>query len=288
MEDQACTAHSLLIRSSMEMPERGRSSEEELLAPRVPELQVEGMRMGRVQQRRGARCCCRVSVAGCLPVVLLVLGLGIAATVQQQRREAELEPLLDAISSSAGCDAPTATCAVELSDTASSRFDLHPAENPLFGFLQLQVLEHDREKMKEVLCGAHLQIHDIDGSTYTFLTNLPGAWVRISSHDSDRAQYGIPEGRIVSSLLVGTLHNFTWLQLEAHPWDVWHDPVGSMGHALDYVKYRFTGMNVGPLGLSRFTDRHPLEVLHRRKGVAEACPQQCNKTLVGHLERWRS
>lgn len=203
----------------------------------------------------------------------------VITVVRHHRRGAELDPLLEAISASRVCyHSQTETCAVELGESATARFDLHEAENPLFGFLYAQLGLSDLDGMREVLGGAHVQLED-GGSAYGFLTQLPGAAKRISSHDSDRAQYGIPEGRIVSTLLVGTLRNHTWFQLEASSWDPWRNPLASLGHVADYLEYKATGMNVGPLGTSRSTEAHPLALGHVGS-VQKACPLACSQLLL--------
>jgi hypothetical protein len=169
------------------------------------------------------------------------------------------------------------------------RFDLHPSENPLLGFIWEQVVVKNRREMREVLSGAHVVIRDPEGSIYRFLESLPGAARRTTStHRSDRTQYDIPEGRVVSSLLIGYLNGATWFQLEGAPWDLknhfWH----SLGHIFDFTEYFLTLMsnNVGPLGTSKYVDWKPL----RKETIAlvdEVCPTACTAKASGRtpLER---
>jgi hypothetical protein len=167
----------------------------------------------------------------------------------------------------------------------SLRFDLHPAENPLLGFLWQQVLGQSRTELLEVLSGAHVIIDDPEGKAYAFLESLPGAERRsFSTHRSDRAQYDIPEGYFVSSLLIGYLNNATWFQLEGAPWDLNNHFWQSLGHILDTTEYIMSLMssNVGPLGTSKYTDRRPL----RKKHVApvhKVCPIGCTTEHASNL-----
>jgi len=218
---------------------------------------------------------------------MVVAGMVAAITIRHNRRGTELDPLLDAIASSKVCLLTKMdTCAVELTDNSAIHFDLHEAENPLFGFLYQQVARGDRDKMRDILMGAHVLLDDERGLVYSFLTQLPSAKRRISSHDSDRAQYGIPEGRVVSTLLVGTLHNQTWFQLEASAWDPWHQPLSSIGHVLDCMEYFVLGLNVGPLGVSRYTEREP--IVARPASTSDACPLACGDKPVDASSAWRT
>lgn len=177
----------------------------------------------------------------------------------------------------------TGTCALMLTQEESNRFDLHPAENPLLGFIWQQVVAQNYAEMREVLSGAHVVIKDPQGRIYNFLENLPGAVRRgASTHRSDRAQYDIPEGRVVSSLLIGYLSDATWFQLEASPWDLKNHFWQSLGHIFDVTEYviSFMSNNVGPLGTSRYTDQKPL----RKESFALAdkvCPVACLEKLPG-------
>jgi hypothetical protein len=173
-----------------------------------------------------------------------------------------------------------------LTEDETRMYDLHPAEHPLLGFLWKQVLSHSRTELLEVLSGAHVVLDDPEGKVYAFLGNLPGAERRsASTHRSDRAQYDIPEGRVVSSLLIGYLDNATWFQLEGAPWDLRHHFWSSLPHILDCFEYILSMMtrNVGPLGTSRYTDSKPL----RKKIVApvgKVCPTICQTRAARYLQ----
>lgn len=209
-----------------------------------------------------------------IPFLIAIGSLRVIIAIRHAKRGTELEPLLDAMAGAKVCsDFRTGTCALEL-QTYAEQFDLHEAENPLFGFLSAQMSLGDRAELSEVLRGAHVEIRDEDGSIYSFLTSLPGATRRTSSHTSDRAQFGIPEGRVVSTLLVGHLQNRTWFQLEGSPWGPHQSVWNLLGHILDFIEYRTLGQNVGPLGTSMFTDRQAL-MAGNPKLVGEACPETC-------------
>mmetsp|Transcript_4068 Transcript_4068/g.10821 ORF Transcript_4068/g.10821 Transcript_4068/m.10821 type:complete len:319 (-) Transcript_4068:41-997(-) len=220
---------------------------------------------------------CWVKSLVCL--VLFILVLAVSMLVRHFSRGSELEPLVIAIESSHICyHAATRTCALDFNAPQVAEFDLHPAEHPLFGFLFAQLLQKDKEQMRKILKGAHISVNDTardEDSIYRFLTTLPGAHKRISSHRSDRAQYGIPEGHVVSTLLVGHLNQDTWFQLEGAPWSPGSNPGGSLLHILDFLEYGLTHHNVGPLGTSDNTDKHPLK-FNSIVPAAEACPKDCN------------
>jgi len=209
-----------------------------------------------------------------IPFVVAIGSLSAIIALRHAKRGKELEPLLDAMDAAKVCsDVRTGTCALELQKYAE-QFDLHEAENPLFGFLSAQMSRGDRAELSEVLRGAHAEVRDEDGSIYSFLTSLPGATKRTSSHTSDRAQFGIPEGRVVSTLLVGNLQNRTWFQLEGSPWGPHQTVWNLVGHILDFIEYWTLGQNVGPLGTSMFTDRQAL-MAGSPMPVGEACPETC-------------
>merc|ERR1719242_2822796 len=119
--------------------------------------------------------------------------------------------MMEALNSSHACLQRAArACSVQTSQSSTSRFDLQPAAAQMLGFLFHQVLRGSREEMQEVLRGAHVVLEDVNHSAYRFLTTLPGAYRRVSSHVSERPQYGIPEGRVLCAALVGAIRNTTW------------------------------------------------------------------------------
>jgi len=238
----------------------------------------EAKRRGSKRKRR--LWSCRFCLFTCLSVAPCVVAftLGLGVVVRHWRRSGELQPLLDSIADDQACaHEQTATCALKLTGEESNRFDLHPAENPLLGFIWQQVVLQNLAEMQEVLSGAHVIIPDPHGTSYAFLHSLPAAVRRTSStHSSDRAQYDIPEGRVVASLLIGYLDNATWFQLEGAPWDLKNDFWRSLGHIFDTTEYvaSFMKKNVGPLGTSRYTDQAPL-LKSTVLPVSEACPSPC-------------
>eukprot|EP00927_Polykrikos_kofoidii_P016057 TRINITY_DN17203_c0_g1_i1.p1 TRINITY_DN17203_c0_g1~~TRINITY_DN17203_c0_g1_i1.p1 ORF type:complete len:363 (-),score=41.76 TRINITY_DN17203_c0_g1_i1:129-1169(-) len=208
-------------------------------------------------------------------VLVLFTVFSMMITTNHLWRGGEREPFLDEIAAAHVCShPPTGTCAVDMSAVTAGRFDLHEAENPLLGFIFKQLFDGSRSELREVLCGAHVVLNDPTGAAYAFLTSLPGATRRVSSHRSDRVQYGIDEGRVVSELLVGMYQNATWFQLEGNPWDPFRQPYASFKHTLDFLEYMLLWWNVGPQGVSQFTERNPLRV-SKILSVAEACSKVC-------------
>lgn len=225
-------------------------------------------------------CPCSLKRIGCTCLCCLIAAIIViivASEVNRSHKLQLLEPLLSTIQESKlACPfVNCSVCALCFDMDAASAFDLSPAENTLFGLLFGQLASQNISIMKDILQGAHVEIAQDSGSrVYEFLDSLPGAYERISSHVSDRTQYGVPEGRVVSTLLIGTVGPRTWLQLEGHQWNPVFHPVQSMGHILDYVRYKSSGMNVGPLGLSQHTDWHPL-VIAEAKMPSEVCSAHC-------------
>jgi hypothetical protein len=57
---------------------------------------------------------------------------------------------------------------------------------------------------------------------------------------------------------------FTWLQLEKHKVDFSNRLIRGIRlivfHLLDFLKYRWTGKNVSPCGLSEYTEKNPIKI----------------------------
>jgi hypothetical protein len=55
---------------------------------------------------------------------------------------------------------------------------------------------------------------------------------------------------------------FSWLQLEKHKvFDgLMKSPILAILHVWDFFKYKWTGQNVGPCGLSKYTDKNPIRI----------------------------
>lgn len=119
------------------------------------------------------------------------------------------------------------------------------------------------EQLQDVLCGGHVLIDD---------PRLYEAWrfasvshQRISSHhhEIDKSKY--PDigmrGQVVREKLHGRTVPGTWVQLEKTPAAFGKGKMPNaddVRHLVDYVTYRLTRSNVGPWGLSRQTERHPM------------------------------
>ena len=112
------------------------------------------------------------------------------------------------------------------------------------------------EQLKEILMGAHVRLED-DGHAYEEWAKLSSIQQRLSSHASNKAQFGV-RGALIKELLFsqstesGT--SFTWFQLENHPVSFGH----IIRHMLDYVKYKLSNQNQGPYGCSDATDSAPI------------------------------
>jgi len=118
-------------------------------------------------------------------------------------------------------------------------------------------------QLKDVLCGGHVLVDD--PALYEDWRFARGSHPRVSSHhrDIDKGRY--PDigmrGQVVREKLHGRTATGTWVQLEKTPAAFGQRKLPSLGdirHLMDYVVYRLTRSNVGPWGLSRSTERHPM------------------------------
>jgi len=222
----------------------------------------------------------------CFLVLALLLFIGIVIGTNNSQRSHLLEPVLDALTQIPLCHAPArGTCVAEIQDVNLRKFDLHPPqpEKELMGFMYVQVAQQHRDIMREILRGAHLvllkdQVDSSHGpiSAYEMLENWPGAYKRASSHRSDAQQYGIPQGQVLHTILLGKIGGKTWFQFEGNGVNgVWTFIL----HMCDYVEYKLTGRNIGPLGTSKYTDRTPLLIHSPVAMKKQECPMMCNHTV---------
>jgi hypothetical protein len=118
-------------------------------------------------------------------------------------------------------------------------------------------------QLKDVLCGGHVLVDD--PALYDDWKFAKVSHPRISSHhrDIDKGRY--PDigmrGQVVREKLHGRTATGTWVQLEKTPAAFGQRKLPSLTdlrHLVDYVVYRVTRSNVGPWGLSRSTERHPM------------------------------
>jgi hypothetical protein len=118
-------------------------------------------------------------------------------------------------------------------------------------------------QLRDVLCGGHVIVDDPD--LYESWGFPQVSHQRLSSHhrDIDKALY--PDigmrGLVVREKLHGRTAQGTWVQLEKTPAAFGKRKLPSLDdvrHLMDYVIYRVTRSNVGPWGLSRWTERRPI------------------------------
>jgi hypothetical protein len=118
-------------------------------------------------------------------------------------------------------------------------------------------------QLHDVLCGGHVLIDD--PQLYEDWHFAKISHPRISSHHRDIDKTKYPDigmrGQVVREKLHGRTAQGTWVQLEKTPAAFGQrklPSVDDLRHLADYVVYRITRSNVGPWGLSRRTERHPL------------------------------
>jgi hypothetical protein len=118
-------------------------------------------------------------------------------------------------------------------------------------------------QLRDVLHGGHVLVDD--PALYTSWQFARVSHPRISSHHHDIDKKLYPDygmrGSVVREKLHGRTQHGTWMQLEKTPAAFGAKKLPNLDdikHLADYVVYRITRSNVGPWGLSRITERHPL------------------------------
>jgi len=138
---------------------------------------------------------------------------------------------------------------------------LSPEEAAIIADLERHGLQVPQ--LRDVLCGGHVLVDD--PQLYEDWRFARVSHPRVSSHhrDIDKALY--PDigmrGHVVREKLHGRTAQGTWVQLEKTPATFGQRKLPSLSdlqHLMDYVVYRVTRSNVGPWGLSRSTERHPM------------------------------
>lgn len=114
------------------------------------------------------------------------------------------------------------------------------------------------DQLKEILMGAHVRLDDNGKAYKEWVRKVASKQSRISSHPSDKTQYGI-RGSLIKELLFSRTTGsdgkaYTWFQLENHPVSFGH----IVRHMIDYVKYKITNKNQGPYGSSEATHHTPI------------------------------
>jgi hypothetical protein len=118
-------------------------------------------------------------------------------------------------------------------------------------------------QLRDVLCGGHVIVDD--PALYENWRFSQVSHERLSSHHRDIDKKRYPDigmrGILVREKLHGRTQQGTWVQLEKTPAAFGKSKLPSVDdirHLMDYVTYRLTRSNVGPWGLSRWTERHPI------------------------------
>eukprot|EP00656_Telonema_subtile_P042530 TRINITY_DN4820_c0_g1_i1.p1 TRINITY_DN4820_c0_g1~~TRINITY_DN4820_c0_g1_i1.p1 ORF type:complete len:226 (+),score=17.53 TRINITY_DN4820_c0_g1_i1:156-833(+) len=142
---------------------------------------------------------------------------------------------------------------------AAQRFDLHAQSVRVLLGTTLGLTGCNRSLISEVLCGAHVRVQGDRGRLYQWWRGFPNAYRRESSHRSSVQQYGIGEGEVLHTLLMGaTEQGDSWFQLELANWNFFEYPMESVLHIFTYLEYKLNHRQIGPLGTSWFVDSNPL------------------------------
>ena len=138
---------------------------------------------------------------------------------------------------------------------------LSPEEAVIISDLEARGLQVPQ--LHDILCGGHVLVDDPDLYQKWWFKSVSHR--RISSHHRDIDKTRYPDigmrGVVVREKLHGRTAQGTWVQLEKTPAAFGQKKLPSLDdlrHLMDYVVYRVTRSNVGPWGLSRMTERHPL------------------------------
>jgi len=142
-------------------------------------------------------------------------------------------------------------------------------------------------QLHDVLCGGHVLVDDPD--LYDSWRFDKVSHERLSSHHRDIDKTRYPDigmrGAVVREKLHGRTEHGTWVQLEKTPAAFGKKKMPSVNdlrHLVDYVMYRITRSNVGPWGLSRRTERHPM-YLSPDLAVPESLPPTIEDSLAAAL-----
>lgn len=113
-------------------------------------------------------------------------------------------------------------------------------------------------RLSHMLKGAHVVVGNDDRRDFLgMLTNVPGSYRRWSSHRSIVPQVGVPVFQGRHSILTGINRcNKTWFQFESDAWK--RGDVKSVFHSLNFIYYKVIGYQVGPYGVSKYTESRPL------------------------------
>jgi hypothetical protein len=138
---------------------------------------------------------------------------------------------------------------------------LSPEEAAIISDLERHGLQVPQ--LHDVLCGGHVLVDD--PQLYEKWRFARVSHARISSHHRDIDKSLYPDigmlGQVVREKLHGRTAQGTWVQLEKTPAAFGKRKLPSLTdvrHLVDYIVYRVTRSNVGPWGLSRLTERHPM------------------------------
>jgi hypothetical protein len=142
---------------------------------------------------------------------------------------------------------------------AASR--LSPEEAVIIADLERHGLQVPQ--LRDVLCGGHVIVDDPE--LYQNWRFPRVSHQRLSSHHRDIDKKLYPDigmrGLVVREKLHGRTAQGTWLQLEKTPAVFGKRKLPTLDdvrHLLDYITYRVTHSNVGPWGLSRWTELRPI------------------------------
>lgn len=131
-----------------------------------------------------------------------------------------------------------------------------PSDREILG--TLMVLLGGIARMSEMLKGAHVVVvNDDRRHLLAMMRNVSGSYSRWSSHQSIVTQVGVPIFQGRHSILTGiNRHNRTWFQFESDAWK--RLDVKSAFHLMNFIYYKLIGHQVGPYGVSKYTETRPL------------------------------
>jgi hypothetical protein len=179
------------------------------------------------------------------------LGSGLLSSEQAEQTRARVRLMIEI----------TARAGAYRKGLLAAASQLSPQEATIVSDLERHGLQVPQ--LRDLLCGGHVLVDD--PQLYQDWQFAKVSHQRISSHHHDIDKKLYPDfgmrGHVVREKLHGRTARGTWMQLEKTPAAFGQRKLPSLTdlrHLMDYVVYRITRSNVGPWGLSRLTERHPM------------------------------
>jgi hypothetical protein len=201
--------------------------------------------------------------------LVLACALILFSMMQRMTLNSTLYALMNAILHAEFVPLSTNSIIVDMHLHDTRNLETIDIEKRIIGTIYTQLLNKKRHLLMEIIKGAHVVVENDEGRYYEIFKNISTAtYTRISSHFSRDAQYAVPQGGLLDTLLTGTTRRKdSWFQFEGANWDPIGRPLDSFVHVLNYIEYKIRGVQIGPLGTSEFTDSNPLRIRYKEFSI---------------------